>query len=530
MSELTGTGTLLRLAWRRDRVLIPVALLALTALSVGSAQATLDLYPTEAAAKAGLGSVLANPAVEAMYGPIAAENLGALAVFKTVVMGAVFVALLAYAVVRRHTRVEEEVGRLELVGAGVVGRRAPLTAAMLLAGIAVVAAGLLSALGLIGIGLDAAGSVGFGVAWVIAGIAMVGVTAVAAQLTTSARACAGIALSVLAVMFVLRAVGDTAGGGAQVLSWASPLGWANKVGAYGPNRFWVLGLAVALAAVLVGLAYSLLDRRDVGAGLLPSRPGPASARPSLGTPTGLTWRLTRPSVVGWLAAFVVLGGVLGSLVTSVADMASDPAVVDMLRKLGGSAGSITDIFLATELAFVGVAAAAAGIGIALRVASEERSGRGEEVLATATSRSSWLGAHALIAFALPTVLLLVLALVVGLGAGGQGEVPGVSSILGAAAARIPAVLVLVAVALLASAALPRWAPAIGWGALAVAFALGELGATIGLPDWLVKVSPFAHVPQLPGGEFTWTPVLVTTAVAAAITAAAFAAYRARDVA
>ena len=70
---------------------------------------------------------------------------------------------------------------------------------------------------------------------------MVGVTAVAAQLTASARACAGIALGVLAAMFLLRAVGDTADGPAQVLSWASPLGWASKVGAYGANRFWVLG-------------------------------------------------------------------------------------------------------------------------------------------------------------------------------------------------------------------------------------------------------------------------------------------------
>ena len=60
MSELTGTGTLLRLAWRRDRVLIPVSLLALTALSVGSGQATLALYPDEASARNGLGSVLAN--------------------------------------------------------------------------------------------------------------------------------------------------------------------------------------------------------------------------------------------------------------------------------------------------------------------------------------------------------------------------------------------------------------------------------------------------------------------------------------
>lgn len=530
MSSLTGTGTLLRLAWRRDRILIPASLLALTALSVGSAQATIELYPTDEAARDGLGAVLANPSIIAMYGPIGAENRDALSVFKTVLMGAVFVGLLAYAVVRRHTRVEEEVGRLELVGAGVVGRRAPLTAAMTLASLAVVGAALLTTAGLVAVGLDPVGSIAMGVTWVIAGLAMVGVTAVAAQLTTSARACAGIALSALATMFVLRAVGDTAGGSAEVISWASPLGWASKVGAYGANRFWILGLAVLLSAALVGLAFSLLDRRDVGSGLFPSRPGPARAKDSLGTPLGLVWRLDRPAAIGWLAAFVILGGVLGGLVTSVADMASDQSIVDMLKKLGGSAGTITDIFLATELAFVAVAAAAAGISLALRLASEERSGRGEPVLATATSRTSWLGAHALHAIGLPAVLLLALGLVVALASGGKGDVPGMVGLLGAAAARLPAIAVMVSVALLAAAAVPTRASAIGWGGLAVAFGLGELGATIGLPSWLVKVSPFAHVPQLPGGDFSVMPSAMLCAIAAVLTGLAFTAYRLRDAA
>ncbi|KRE43793.1 ABC transporter permease [Knoellia sp. Soil729] len=530
MSTLTGTGTLLHLAWRRDRVLIPVSLLALTALSVGSAQATIDLYPTDEAARNGLGSVLTNPSVVAMYGPVAATNRDALSVFKTVLMGAVFVGLLAYAVVRRHTRLEEEVGRLELVGAGVVGRRAPLTAAMTLAALAVVGASLLTTIGLIAVGLDATGSVAMGVAWMIAGLAMVGVTAVAAQLTTSARACAGIALSALAAMFVLRAIGDTARGSVAVISWVSPLGWASKVSAYGGNRFWVLGLAVALAVALVALAFSLLDRRDLGAGLVAARPGPARAKDGLGTPLVLVWHLARPAALGWLAAFVILGAVLGGLVGSVADMASDQSVVDMLKALGGSAGSITDIFLATELAFVAVAAAAAGISLALRLASEERAGRGEPVLATATSRNAWLGAHALPAFALPAALLLALGLVVALVSGGQDEAPGTVSMLAASASRLPAVAVLVAVALLASAALPIRAPAIGWGALAVAFALGEFGATVGLPDWLVKVSPFAHAPQLPGGNFSPTSAIVLCAVAALLTGLAFSAYRRRDAA
>ena len=54
---------------------------------------------------------------------------------------------------RRHTRTEEEDGRFELLAAGVVGRRAPLAAAVALATPAVLATGLLSALSLVGTGV-----------------------------------------------------------------------------------------------------------------------------------------------------------------------------------------------------------------------------------------------------------------------------------------------------------------------------------------------------------------------------------------
>ena len=41
---------------------------------------------------------------------------------------------MAILLVVRHTRAEEETGRAELVGAGVVGRHAPLAAALITAG------------------------------------------------------------------------------------------------------------------------------------------------------------------------------------------------------------------------------------------------------------------------------------------------------------------------------------------------------------------------------------------------------------
>ena len=88
---------------------------------------------------------------------------------------------------------------------------------------------------------------------------------------------------------------------------------------------------------------------------------------------------------------------------------------------------------------------------------------------------------------------------------------------------------MVSVALLAAAMTPTWAPAIGWSALALTFGLGELGRTVGLPDWLIQLSPFAHVPQPPRWRAgRGRPPIVPCAVAALLTSLALAAYRLRD--
>ena len=46
MSALDGTGALIRLALRRDRILLPVWLIALIAIAAGTAKSTISLYKT----------------------------------------------------------------------------------------------------------------------------------------------------------------------------------------------------------------------------------------------------------------------------------------------------------------------------------------------------------------------------------------------------------------------------------------------------------------------------------------------------
>ncbi|PKW27302.1 ABC transporter permease [Phycicoccus duodecadis] len=531
-TRLAGTVSLLRLAWRRDRILVPSSVAGLVVLAVGSARATLALYPTDAAAAGGLAAVLGNPSVVALYGPLPSPTADALAVVKTVMMGAFLTAVLGFVVVRRHTRTEEDEGRLELLGSGVVGRSAPLAAAVALATAAVVMAGVLSGVGLAALGMDPAGSAAFAAAWLTTGLATVGVSAVVVQLAATSRGAAGLGFGFLGVAFALRAIADSAASGTWVhaLGWVSPLGWAGRVEPYGADRLWVLGLGLAALVGGVAAGVAVLDRRDLGAGLLPTRVGPRRAGRRLRGPLSLVVRLARGTVVGWGVGMVLGGALVGSLLGAVADMGSDPAVRDLLEKLGGATGAFEDVYVAAEIHVVAAAVAAMGVALVLRLVAAERTGLGEVVLAAPTTRLRWFGAHLALPVVLSTALMALLGLVVGLvGPTVAPGAPGVAASVGACLAALPVVWVMMGVAALLVGARPRLAP-FAWGVLLAAFLVSEVGPLTDLPPWVLDLSPFTHLSSLPAGSFAVLPAVVLTAVAAGLAGVGARAYRRRDAA
>jgi ABC-2 type transport system permease protein len=166
-SRLTGTGQLLRLAMRRDRIVATVWVLGLFVFVFSQAASIVSLYPTQAdldrLARTATG-IGANPAVVALQGPAYdAGTYGGATAWQVVTPGAFLIGLMSMLLMTRHTRQEEETGRAELVSAGVVGRYAWLAASLLFVLAANVALAALSALGYVAVGLPAAGSVALAV-------------------------------------------------------------------------------------------------------------------------------------------------------------------------------------------------------------------------------------------------------------------------------------------------------------------------------------------------------------------------------
>jgi ABC-2 type transport system permease protein len=529
---LTGTGELARLAVRRDRIGLAASVYVIVAAVAGTAYTFKKLYPTAAGRAALAAAGGSNPALRFLYGRLDGSSLGALTTWRYGVWAGIFAALLAIFVVIRHTRSDEEAGRLELVGSAVVGRQAALVAALTTAAAPLVVVSALLCVALPLVGLPAAGSAALALGIGCCGLAFTGVAAVAAQLTSSASAARGIALAVLGVAFVLRGVGDSAGAaGPSWLSWASPLAWIQLAQPFAAERWWVLALPLAVAAGGTGLAFELAARRDQGAGLLPDRPGRATASAFLRGPFGLAWRLQRGALLGWAVGYAFTFAASGAAAKGVGQLfGTSSALEHEFTRLGGQA-AITNAYLAALMLLAGLVAAAYAISVVLRLRAEETGGQAEPVLATATGRIRWALSYITMAVAGAALLLAVAGVAAGLGYGLRtgSAGPELARMIGAAMGQLPSALVLAAVAIGLFGLLPRACVPGAWTALGLVVVINLFGQVLQLSHWILDLSPFTHAPRLPGGTVSATPLLWLCALALALSVAGLAGLRHRDI-
>jgi ABC-2 type transport system permease protein len=500
-----------------------LSLVGLTFVTAGAVDRT---YSTQKAVDAYADSLGSSPSAIALAGPsVALHTHSGVVIFEASFTCLVGTALMAMFLVVRHTRGEEEEGRAELLRSTVLGRHAASAAAFLTSVAASVVVGAGMAAALVTASVPTGAAVLFGAGVTAVGVVFAALSLCAAQLFSHARAALGATLAVLGAAYAVRGAGDVR---RDWLVWLSPFGWSQATQPLAADRWWPLLVPVVVTLLLLGVAAVLAEHRDLGAGVVATRPGPHTASRFLSGPAGLAVRLQRGSLLGWSAGVLVLAAVSGTLVREMQTMARDnPTLAGYLRQHGSA--SPVDSFLATMLLILALCAAASAVSSALRVRAEETSGHVEPLLSTGLSRTRWLCASWLVT-AVGSLLVLV--------AGGLGLGVGYGLALGDPSAPFrlaamslvyaPAVLALPALAVLLFGWLPRLSQ-LTWAVLAVFFVLGWLGGLLRPPGWLSALSPFAHIPQLPAEHLTLAaPAVVAAAVVLALLLAAVG-FRRRDV-
>lgn len=468
-----------------------------------------DAYGTEEDRTSLLAAALANPVILLFRGLPSGADEGAFMVFLIFPWLAILAAFMSTFLAVRHTRMDEEAGRTELVGATPAGRIMPVTTTAVEGLLANGVLAALITLAYLSVGLPFEGALLAGKAAGAVGLAFLGVGLVAAQLMRTSRGANSLAVWITVGAFLIAGFGNAIGTPSDDLTrmesswltWVSPIGWAENTRAFDENLWWPALLCIGLGVVLAAVSVALASARDIGESFIAERRGRATARASLSTATGLVWRLTRGAVLGWTVGGLITGMLATSLGSIVEEIGADnPAIEQILTQLAGG-GDLEQATVTTFFTMLGILAACCAVQVVCRARQEEAHGTAEPVLAAPVARVRWLADYLLIA--LVGIVLVIAGAIAGaaIGIAGQdGDWSLMSAVLVTAGGQAVAASVFLVITAVVFVVAPRLTIVLGWTIVLVGMVLGMFGPLFGFPEWVANLSPVAVAPTLEGDD------------------------------
>lgn len=531
-SNFKQAGFLTRFYLRKDWFRIIVWLVCIVGL-MGVAAGKFDsLYGTKSAMKS-IVTTLKTPAMVSLFGPFTAQppyNSALIYAMEMMVFMGLFMAMMNIYFAVRSTRAQEDSGVLELIRAHGVGKHAPLIAATAELFIINLFIGILEALSLIAAkmdGADAAGSWLFGLGLAAFGFMFGCASLLMAQLSDNSRGATILSYLVMGLLFLLRMLTDVQN---PDYTWWSPFGWIEKLAIYETNNWWPVGAMLIGALLMIMIAFYAQAHRDVGAGLIVTKPGRKRASVVLAGPFSLIFRLERTSFIVWMIGMLVLGASYGSIFGTVGDiMKTNPMMVQLM---GGNAvdaaNRVVILNFASLLAIVFVVMSTIpAMQTVMKINGDERKGWLEQIHAKSVSRLQLYCSY--IAVALITGVLGLLLGILGMYAAGQSADVHISldRFLQAFYGYLPALLVVVSATAVLAGLLPR-IQTISWLLPAYGFISLYLGGLLDLPDWAVNLTPYGWVNKVPLHNVQWDLALEMTALALILFIVGFICYKRRD--
>ncbi|GAA1923996.1 exporter of polyketide antibiotics [Microbacterium aoyamense] len=507
---MSGLGTLLGQRLRRDWLQLTLWIVGTVVLAFAGLGGVSASYGTEQDRVGILAAVMANPVILLFRGLPSGTDSDAFIVFLLFPWLAMLAAFMSTFLAVRHTRGDEETGRLELIEATPAARWTPTLATIIHGLLANIVLGILVAAAFAAGGAALEGSLLVGFATAAVGVTFLGVGMLSSQLMRTSRGANSLSVWVLLAAFVLAGVGNALGTPSDDLTriesswltWTSPFGWAENARAFDENLWWPVLLCVVAFAALVGVAVALQAPRDLGESVVAERRGRADAHGGLSSTTALVLRLSTGSTIGWMAGALIVGALstsLGSVVDQIGG--ENPAIADILNSIA-SEGDLEQSIVAVFFTMVGLLAACAAIQTVARARQEEAHGTAEAVLATPVARVRWLADFVVIGFV--AVVLTCGAAWLGAAAGAARNSETADELMRAAgvaaAGQVVAASVFLVLTALVFTLAPRLTMPVAWAVVVVAIVLGLFGPLFGFPDTLVNASPFAVTPVLDGTQ------------------------------
>lgn len=505
---LRGTGRLLRLAIRRDRVKIPVTIAAFAVLVPSMVAGVTEIFSDDAERKEGMLFLAANPVMR-LFGLPTGDSIGDLIMLRGFMSMAAVAALVSIFLVIRHTRQNEELGRSELVGSLPVGRWATLVAALIWSAVVSSLIGTAVTLGLLTSNeFSTAGSFAMGAAVASVGLAFTGIAAIFAQLTHSSRGANSLSSLVLIVAFLLAGLASVLGEidetGFAVeplwLIWLSPIGWAQLVQPFAGEYWGYFMVPLLFLVVCVVAALQFQSHRDIGRSIFSTRLSRGAAPRYLPSVAGLSWRLDRVAFASWLVGISALAAVYGFVAGDVEELLGAAEGFAEIFVAATGSTKILNAYFGAVMGLTAVFVVVFGAQLVVRMRQNEL-GPLESMLATTVGRVHYFVTQLMLILLAVTLLSVVIGSIVAVTANASLDSPAgdlMKEIYVGALVQLPAIAVTLSVLTLVYALMPRAASALIWLMIFVTVLLGPFfSGLFNFPDWASNVSPFSHVPSVP---------------------------------
>lgn len=526
------TFFLTKFSFKRDWLKLSVWAIVLISLFVGVAAKFTGLYGTKAAIEQ-IIKTLKSPAMVSLFGKMPNGPYTSADVFASemTVFMAIIAAIMNYYFIIHNTRGEEESGILEMIQAHAVGRLSNLTAALLESFILNLGIGLIYALGLQFANLTGTNTNGnflLGLGLGAVGFMFASIAAVIAQLTDNSRTATILSYLVFGIMYIGRMITDVSH---PKYTWFIPMGWVEKFSTYKDNNWTPVFMMLGLSVILVVLAFYLNSHRDIGSGLIATRPGRARASEFLRGPISLFWRLNRVSIIVWFFGIMILGATYGSVFNTIGDiLKTNPMLKQLLNTKAINAANVLIIkeFLAILMIVFAALALVPGLSLINYLKTGETKGYLEIIHSTRTSRTKLF--FSLIGLATVTSIAVLFAGVYGLYAGGNAVMNhhiAMSVFMRGFYGYLSPLLVMLGI----SAFLIGWLPkltTLNYGYLVLAFFIQYFGKLLKLPDWTEKITPFGFINHVPVHNFDVATFWWQIAIAVILVIVGYIGYRRRD--
>lgn len=526
------TFFLTRFSFKRDWFKLTIWAIVLISLFVGVAAKFTGLYGSKSAVDQ-IIKTLKTPAMVSLFGKMPAGPYTTADVFASemTVFMAIIAAVMNFYFIIHNTRGEEESGILEMIQAHSVGRLSNLAAALLESFIFNFGIGLVYSVGLQFAnltGTDFNGNFLLGLGLGAVGFMFACIAAVIAQLTDNSRTTTIFAYLVFGIMYIARMITDVSH---PKYTWFVPMGWVEKFSTYKDNNWLPVLLMIGLSLILIIIAFYLNSHRDIGSGMIATKPGRATASAFLRGPLSLFWRLNRISILVWFFGIMILGATYGSVFNTIGDiLKTNPMLKQLLNTKAINAANVLIIkeFLAILMIVFAALALVPGISLINYLKSGEAKGYLEIIHSTSTSRFKLF--FSIMGLATVTSIAVLFGGIYGLYAGGNAVMShhiAMSVFMRGFYGYLSPLLLMLGI----SAFLLGWLPkltALNYGYLVLAFFIQYFGKLLKLPDWTEKLTPFGFIKHVPVSNFDVATFWWQIGIAVLLVAIGYIGYRRRD--